>query len=457
MHTTIEDTIVAISTPLGSGGIGIVRLSGAESLSIADSILPGRSRVIQHRVPVLASIVEPGTNHKLDRGLVTYYRSPRSYTGEDVVEISCHGSPVLLKAVLGLLINAGARLATPGEFTLRAFLRGRIDLVQAEAVQDLIEARTLFQAKVAHQQIEGSLSHKLKHPKDGLLDLVASLEAGIDFAEDDISVLSYEEIGRRLASVTEELTQLHASYSYGRIVTSGLSLAIVGRPNVGKSSLFNALLKQERAIVTDIPGTTRDLITESVDIRGIPFRLVDTAGIRPVKEKIEQLGIDRSLEALADCDRILLMLDGSEGLHELDYELFSRLNDLPHIVAINKTDLPGKLQLKGIIPDRQRVCRVSAKTGEGLESLKEALVENFDREGALDSEASFITNIRHEELLGQALEALRRVEQSQQSQLPHEILLLDCYSALKALNALTGETTIEDILDNIFSRFCIGK
>ncbi len=457
MHTTVEDTIVAISTPLGRGGIGIVRLSGAKSLSIVDSILPGRLKRIQDRVPVLVSIVEPETNHKLDRGLVTYYRSPRSYTGEDVVEISCHGSPVLLRAVLGLLIRAGARLATPGEFTLRAFLRGRIDLVQAEAVQDLIEARTLFQAKVAHQQIAGALSHKLRHPKDGLVELVALLEAGIDFAEDDISVPSYEEIGRRVSCIAVQLNQLHASYTYGRVVSSGLTLAIVGRPNVGKSSLFNALLKEERAIVTDIPGTTRDLVTESVEIAGIPFRLVDTAGIRPVTDKVEQIGIDRSLEALADCDRVLLVLDGSEELQQADYDLLTRLKDLPHIVAVNKSDLPDKLQLKGAVPKTLRVCRVSAMTGRGLEELKDSLVEDLDRGVVLDEEAGFVTNIRHEVLLGQALAALERVEGSRQSQLPHEILLLDCYAALNSLNALTGETTVEDILDNIFSRFCIGK
>src|SRR5215831_1550245 len=243
MHTTTDDTIAAISTALGRAGVGIVRLSGSHSLPIANSILSKSSKAIEDHLPVLTRIVEPDTKHELDQALVTYFRSPRSYTGEDVVEISCHGNPIVLHTVLGLLVRAGARLATPGEFTFRAFLRGRIDLVQAEAVQDLIEARTLFQARVAHQQIAGSLSHKLRQPKDRLVDLVAVLEAGIDFAEDDISVPSYEEVGRRLSCIAERLNQLYASYSYGRIVSSGLSLAIVGRPNVGKSSLFNVLLK----------------------------------------------------------------------------------------------------------------------------------------------------------------------------------------------------------------------
>jgi len=457
MHTTTEDTIAAISTALGRAGVGIVRLSGSDSLPIANSILSKSSKAIEDRLPVLTRIVEPDTKDELDQALVTYFRSPRSYTGEDVVEISCHGSPIVLHTVLGLLIRAGARLATPGEFTLRAFLRGRIDLVQAEAVQDLIEARTLFQAKVAHQQIAGSLSHKLQNPKTGLVQLISRLEAGIDFAEDDISVMSSEEIAVQLAAVKSHLNNLHDSYGYGRLLSSGLTLAIIGRPNVGKSSLFNAILKQERAIVTDVAGTTRDLIAESTQIAGIPFRLLDTAGVRSVTDRVEQIGIDKTFEALAEADRVLLVLDGSEELSLDDHNLLNLLRDMRYTVAINKLDLASRINVAGIFLDSQRTCRVSAKTGEGLENLKEALLGDLSRDHALESEASLITNVRHEELLRQALAALSRVEQSLRNQLPHEILLLDCYASLKSLNSLTGETTVEDILDNIFSKFCIGK
>lgn len=456
MYTLLEDTIAAVSTPAGKGGIGIIRLSGSQSLSMAASILLARSNMARDRVPFLAQIVEPGTGHKIDQALVTCFRAPRSYTGEDVVEISCHGSPVVLNTTLKLLVHAGARLATPGEFTFRAFLRGRIDLVQAEAVRDLIEAKTLFQAKVAHQQVAGSLSHKLKPIKDGLVRLISLLEAGIDFAEDDVSVLSFVEIRDRLEHLIHGLNQLYSSYSHGRIVSAGLSLAIVGRPNVGKSSLFNALLKEDRAIVTEIPGTTRDLITESIEIRGIPFRLLDTAGIRKVSDQVERIGIEKSLEALADADRVLLVLDGSEEFTEADRHLLSLLEDGHYTVVINKSDLPQRLNLDGLLTDL-KICSASAKTGAGVELLKETLVGEVNREGVLESEEGLVTNVRHAGLLGQAVEALTRVQQSVESQLPHEILLLDCYAGLKSLSALTGETTVEDILNNIFSTFCIGK
>ena len=286
--------------------------------------------------------------------------------------------------------------------------------------------------------------------------MISLLEAGIDFAEDDVSVLSFVEIRDRLEHLIHGLNQLYSSYSHGRIVSAGLSLAIVGRPNVGKSSLFNALLKEDRAIVTEIPGTTRDLITESVEIRGIPFRLLDTAGIRKVSDQVERIGIEKSLEALADADRVLLVLDGSEEFTEADRHLLSLLEDGHYTVVINKSDLPQRLNLDGLLTDL-KICSVSAKTGAGVELLKETLVGGVNREGVLESEEGLITNVRHAGLLGEAVEALTRVQQSVESQLPHEILLLDCYAGLKSLNALTGETTVEDILNNIFSTFCIGK
>jgi tRNA modification GTPase len=456
MPTLNEDTIAAISTPLGKSGIGVIRLSGKDSRQIVESILLTRNRQLQDHVSILGNIFEPETGHRLDQALVTYFRSPRSYTGEDVIEISCHGSPVVLKTVLGLLLRSGARLATPGEFTFRAFLRGRIDLVQVEAIHDLIEAKTLFQAKVAYQQVAGSLSHRLKPVKDRLIQLISVLEAGVDFAEDDVPILPLEERQRRLSQIQKELSYLHSSFAYGKVVSSGLTLALVGRPNVGKSSLFNALLHDERAIVTEIPGTTRDLISEPADIRGIPFRLLDTAGIREVEDRLERIGIDKSLEALADADKVLLVLDGSAELAHDDQQLLFRLQDLECAIVINKMDLPQRIKL-GNIPGRPKaICQVSAKTGEGLELLKDTLTRGLSQD-QLDTESTLITNLRHENLLGEALQAVRQVEESIEAQMPDEILLLNLYGALTALNALTGETTVEDILSNIFSTFCIGK
>lgn len=457
MGSLIEDTIAAISTPLGKSGIGVVRLSGKDSLKITESILLSGKEDIEDRVPTLGSLFEPKTGQKLDQALVTYFKSPRSYTGEDVVEISCHGSPVILKAVMRLLLESGARLATPGEFTFRAFLRGRIDLVQAEAVRDLIEAKTLFQAKVAHQQAAGSLSRRLRPVKNQLIQLISLLEAGIDFAEDDVPVMPGEEIGERLSLIDQELNCLYASFSYGKIVTAGLTLAIIGRPNVGKSSLFNAFLREERAIVTEVPGTTRDLITESMEIQGIPVRLVDTAGIRDVSDKVERIGIDKSFEALADADRVLLLLDGSEELTAEDHHLLSQLKDREYYVVINKIDLPQRIILDSIIGTPQAICQISAKTGLGVELLKDILAKELNQDKVLEREGALVTNIRHEKLIGEAWQATSRVKQSLHDQMPHEILLLDLYAGLKALNALTGETTVEDILDNIFSTFCIGK
>jgi tRNA modification GTPase len=457
MPTLIEDTIAAISTPLGKSGIGVVRLSGKDARKIIQTIFSPNTEGLGNRIPTLGNVFEPETGQTLDQVLVTYFRAPKSFTREDVVEISCHGSPVILKAILELLLRSGARLATPGEFTLRAFLRGRIDLVQAEAIHDLIEAKTLFQAKVAHQQAAGSVSHRLKPLKENLVQLISLMEAGIDFAEDDVAVLPWDEIELRLSGIEQELRHLHTSFSVGKIVTSGVTIAIIGRPNVGKSSLFNAFLQEERAIVTEVPGTTRDLIAETTQIRGIPVRLLDTAGIREVNDKVEQIGIHKSFEALADADRILLLLDGSEELTAEDHYLLSQLRDREYYLVINKMDLPQRLNLASINGQARAISQVSAKTGQGVELLSEALFREFDQEKVLEREGAFITNIRHERLIGEALESIIRVKQPLQDRMPHEVLLLDLYVALKALNSMTGETTVEDILNNIFSTFCIGK
>ena len=454
MPTLIEDTIAAISTPLGKSGLGVIRLSGKDSRRIVLSLFSAPHKSIEDRVPVLGNVFEPTTGDVIDQAVVTYFQAPRSFTREDLVEISCHGSPVILKGVLRLALEAGARLASPGEFTLRAFLRGRIDLVQAEAVHDLIEAQTLFQVKVAQEQLTGSISRRVRPSKDGLVQLIALLEAGIDFAEDDVSVLPEAEIGRRLGDIEAELVPLQSSFALGKIVSSGLSIALAGRPNVGKSSVFNALLHEDRSIVTEIPGTTRDLVSETTQIQGIPVRLMDTAGIRQANDQVEQLGIDRSVEALADADQVLFIVDGSEPWGAMDAEILLRLQTRSYLLVVNKIDLRQELEEQSLPLGAKSVCRVSAKTGQGIDDLKHALFREY---GLHDGQGGLVTNLRQEQLINRTLMALDKCHKSLNHQMPHEVILLDLYSALKALNALTGETTVEDILDNIFSTFCIGK
>ena len=455
MPTLIEDTIAAISTPLGKSGLGVIRLSGKDSRRIALSLFstPDKSS-IEDRVPVLGRVFEPSTGDVIDQAVVTYFQAPRSFTREDLVEISCHGSPVILKGILRLALEAGARLASPGEFTLRAFLRGRIDLVQAEAIRDLIEAQTLFQVKVAQEQLTGSISRRVRPAKEGLVQLIALLEAGIDFAEDDVSVLPEAEIGRRLSDVEAGLVPLRASFALGKIVSSGLSIALAGRPNVGKSSVFNALLHEDRSIVTEIPGTTRDLVSETTQIQGIPVRLMDTAGIREGNDRVEQLGIDRSVEALADADQVLFIVDGSEPWTTMDAEILVRLEGRSYLLVVNKIDLTQELGEQSLPLGAKSVCRVSAKTGQGIDDLRRALFKEY---GLQEGQGELVTNIRQEQLIESTIVALEKCQKSLIGQMPHEVMLLDLYSALKALNALTGETTVEDILDNIFSTFCIGK
>ncbi len=457
MPRLLEDTIAAISTPLGKSGIGVVRLSGPQSRSILAKLFRRQQQDLGDRRPVLGEIVDSEKGESLDQVMVTCFLAPRSYTREDVVEISCHGSPVLLRSILQLLIREGARLATPGEFTLRAFLRGRIDLLQAEAIRDLIEAQTLFQARVARQQAAGGLSRRVQPIKERLIQLIALLEAGIDFAEDDVAVPGDNEIGEQMNTIRGDLGRLEATFAAGRLINEGFSLAIVGRPNVGKSSLFNALLKEERAIVTELPGTTRDLVAETAQLGGIPVRLMDTAGIREVTDRIEQLGVDRSREALADAEQVLLVLDGSEELQTEDGNLLEELEGRSYHLVINKIDLPQRLTPDTLKTSARTRSLISVRTGEGVEALRATLLRDLELEQAIESEGGLLTNLRQEQEVRSSLESLDRVKQGLAENLPHEILLLDLYRALKSLNALTGETTVEDILDHIFSKFCIGK
>jgi len=511
---TVTETIAAISTPPGRGGIGIVRLSGPQAASIAVQLVrlrhpPGHLDQIDHArarlADVLDAVADPARDEstRIDEALVTFFAAPNSYTAEDLVEIAAHGSPVVLELLLRRALALGARLAEPGEFTQRAFLSGRLDLTQAEAVRDLIDAQTLTQARQAASQMGGALSHRVAPVKESLVELVALLEAGIDFAEDDLDVTPQQEIARRIAELTPPLAALEASFARGRIVHDGLTLAIVGRPNAGKSSLFNRLVERDRAIVTATPGTTRDLVTERISIGGIPIELVDTAGLREGREEIEQLGIARSREALADAALVLIVLDATQTLNDEEHRLLAAVVGRPALVAINKSDLaesarsenlgaeenttlgaPGPSHLgtgecinldapvldfktpesSAAGPAGSRtpteismppVVSTSALTGEGIAALREKILALATGGGA--AEPGMLTNLRQHQAVTTALAALADAAKANAAAIPHEMILLDLYRALWALDSLTGQTTPDDILNLIFSTFCIGK
>ncbi len=388
----------------------------------------------------------------VDRAVVSFFEAPHSYTAEDVVEISLHGSPVVLQYALERACEAGARLAEPGEFTLRAFLNGRIDLVQAEAVNDLIQATTLYQARIAAQQSEGSLSRRVAPIKEHLLELIALLEAGIDFADDDVPVAGPEEITRRIRQVELPLSELLTSYDYGRLVHEGLMLAIVGRPNVGKSSLFNRLLERDRSIVTEIAGTTRDVVSETASIEGIPVKFLDTAGIRSSQDLVEGLGVQRTYQAMADADVTVVVFDLSQPLEAADAGLLEHARSSgKYLLAGNKSDLERRAVTA------EPLTPVSALTGDGIDILRAQLVSLLAPPGRLEQEGSFLTNLRHRQALQESLTALQHAAVAVDSGLPHELLLLDLYAALQPIDTLTGATTADDILNRIFATFCIGK
>jgi len=430
----------------------VVRLAGPDALGIAGPMLRLKHPLSAGRA-VFGEVIEPATGERIDEAVVTFFARPHSYTADDVVEISAHGSPVVLRHIVELATRGGARLAEPGEFTMRAFLNGRIDLTQAEAVRDLIESQTLYQARVAAQQLEGAISRRLQPVKKKLVELVATMEAGIDFAEDDVAVLPAAEIVARITEVRTPLEQLRASFAYGKIVHEGLTLAIVGRPNVGKSSLFNRLVERERAIVTATPGTTRDLVTETVALGGIPLKLVDTAGIRHATDEAESIGIRKSYEALSEADLVLLVLDSTQPVSSEDEELMRA----SALVAANKSDLAPDA-FPALERDGRRLFPTSAVTGAGIDELRSAILAQISGQAAgAEQETGFLTNVRHQRLVEESLNGLEAAVHAVERNIPHEMIMLDLYSALRPLDAITGETTTDDILNLIFSSFCIGK
>lgn len=456
-----EDTIAAISTPSGEGGIGIVRLSGVQALEIAQAFFRGSRIVTLYTAPPYSlhhgRIVDPDTDTMVDEVLVSVMRAPQSYTREDVVEINCHGGSLPLRKILDLALSQGARLASPGEFTKRAFLNGRIDLAQAESVIDIIRAKTDAGLQLAVQQLHGKLSAHLQQIHIQLKHLLASIEASIDFVEDEIELISQPQILFTLEHTSTEIARLLANAHEGRIVRDGLCVAIVGKPNVGKSSLLNLFLEEERAIVTPIPGTTRDTIEDYVNLHGIPLRLIDTAGIRHTDDHVESLGVAKSRKALEQADIVLCMFDASCPWSQDDEEILQAISQKPTFLLLNKIDLPTHIRLeeiraKSLHPNR--AFQISITEHQGIDEVKQALVDHVM---TVPLESVEVTNSRHKQALSLSQQALVRARQSTEAGMSQEFIALDLRDALDQLGRITGQTTTEEILDDIFSTFCIGK
>jgi tRNA modification GTPase len=451
------DTIVALSTPAGRSAIAVIRVSGPESLRLARSLIADPDFSPEPSRAVLRKIKSSDQNEVLDKSLLTYFQAPNSYTGEDVVELSCHGSPVVLRQMIDLILGYGARLAGPGEFTMRGLANGKLNLSQAEAIRDLINAQTEAAAKQATRQLMGELSQRLKLSEDKLIKTIVQLESALEFVEDDLPAIRKQEIQQTLVKIIESLEELTATFAAGHLLRDGLRVTLAGRPNVGKSSLFNTLLAHERAIVTDIPGTTRDTITEAVSINGVPVLLTDTAGLRESTDDVERIGVDRTHQAMADADLIVVVLDGSVDLSNEDLNLLSHAQELKHVIARNKSDLPNFLpppdsSVNNGVPS----VDVSALTGSGVEALCAAILAPF---GALDSanDGLLITSARHYDLLKRAVNEIRGSIDLLEQDASEELILIGLHNSLRFLGQITGETTTEDLLSEIFATFCIGK
>lgn len=446
-----HDTIVALATPQGRSAIGTIRASGPMAVEMVREYLHVREGLSPRRATLGRWVRRDGTT--LDEVVATWFKGPSSYTGEDVIEISAHGSPRILRTMLEDWVAAGARLARPGEFTIRAVAAGKMDLVQAEAVRDFVDAETAEQSRIARLQMGGSLSRALGSTKDGLIDVVARLEAEIDFAEDDVETSPNDIIADRIAAIATMVRELLGSYEYGKAVRDATGLAIVGRPNVGKSSLFNVLVGFDRAIVTPIAGTTRDIVTETVEICGLPVRCTDTAGVRETTDEVEQIGVRRTHEAIADADLVVAVFDSSEAESSEDGQLIDRLRDLKPIWVLSKSDLERKFDVRDFLPEAPLL--VSSANGSGVEALRDAIQSRLH--ATAPGHSAIVTNVRHATGLKQCLDALEHASHAARGRVPHEMVLVDLYQALAAIGALTGEVVTDDILDRIFTTFCIGK
>ncbi|MBU0491470.1 MAG: tRNA uridine-5-carboxymethylaminomethyl(34) synthesis GTPase MnmE [Chloroflexi bacterium] len=487
----MDDTIAAIATPIGEGGIGIVRLSGPDAGPILRQVFaPARATApLEPRRLVYGHVVDPVTGERIDEVLAVFMPAPHTYTRQDVAEIQSHGGIVPLQRILALVLREGARLAEPGEFTLRAFLNGRLTLDQAEAVLDIVQARTAAALRVAVDQLGGRLTGPVRQVRTNLIEALAYLTAAIDFPEDEIPP---HDLAAALRDARQHITALLATADQGRVYRQGVRTAIVGRPNVGKSSLLNALLRESRAIVTPVPGTTRDTLEEVLNLHGVPFVLVDTAGITQSDDMVEQLGVERSRRAIAQADLVLLVVDGSEPLDDRDQAIAGLVGGRTALLVVNKSDLPAVADLTALTQDEnitqtaaalsaapwgaaavgrlgepqsasmsylrgRETVRLSALTGDGLDALEAAMVEAVLGGQVLASDAALVTNPRHQEALSRAAASLASAERALSEGLPLDCISIDVSDAVAALGEITGETVTEDLLDSIFSRFCLGK
>ncbi len=459
-----SDTVAAISTPFGTGAIAIVRMSGSKAFDIAEEIFQGPRgfKALRDRMAAYGKIIDPQTGETIDEVILLRMQGPRSFTGEDIVEINCHGGIVIQQRVLGLLLRQGARAAGPGEFTKRAFLNGRIDLAQAEAVIDIINAKTSLGSKTAAKQLEGRLSELLSISRNRLIDLLTHINATVDYPEHDLEEATREMIFGELKQIKAGLHKLLGQFEKGRILREGISVVIIGRPNVGKSSLLNRLAGRNRAIVTDIPGTTRDIIDEYISVKGIPVRAVDTAGIRQTEDRVEKIGVEKTLTELESADLVILMLDASKNVNEDERDMLARVSDRKHIIFINKTDLQSGEEMAQSLEEGEgtgkgEIIMASVANDVGIDKLEDTIAKMF-LQGALDGDADILlTNARHKSLVEQALKDIEQALGAYEYGMPLDIMSIEIDAAAQSLGEITGENVSEAVLEGIFSRFCVGK
>jgi len=458
----MSDTIVALATPTGRSGIGVIRLSGPDSLNVARKLVQDDTYAPEPRTAQLRKLYSD--SEIIDVAVITYYRAPHSFTGEDVVEISCHGSPVLLRQVIDICLRLDARMAEPGEFSLSALANGRMNLAQAEGIRDLINAQTTASARQAVRQLRGELSNQLQPLKDDILNVIVILESALEFVEDDLPEMQAESVRTKLIDIAKRTGALAATFQAGRLIREGLRVVLAGKPNVGKSSLFNALLGSDRAIVTEIPGTTRDQIHERFTIGDVPVSLIDTAGLRDTADTVESIGVERSKATMADADTVVVMLDSSEEITDEDHQILDSVRDLNYLIALNKIDKVPSRDVDNLFVGensrlaelRPKVVPISAKTGEGLGELREAIIRPFSPEEVTTS-GFLVTDARHHDLLLRTRSEIEHSLEQLTEKKSEEIVLVGLHNALRYLGEITGETTTEDMLTRIFSTFCIGK